>query len=290
MPQRLTALRVPRVSFVDRAAVRDPSNPMEPRRFVMFKSEGSVPPTPTKGAPVLTDAQKAELDPTVREMVEKAEKDAAEALAARETAEKAEKDAKEALTKAQEERDARPAAPEEKLADKLDKSDLPPALVEALEKAEAREAAAEERIKKSDEKAEKAETIAKAERDKRVTSEWVTKAETGELRGLPGAPAESGPLMKSLAEAAPEAWAEFEKSVLSPAVAQIQAGDLLKEAGRGGEGPPPESALRKMQDKATELRKSEPQISRHEAMERVRRDNPELQAQVADEIGSAGAR
>lgn len=291
MPQRLTALRVPRVSFVDRAAVRDPSNPTEPRRFVMFKSEGSVPPTPTKGAPVLTDAQKAELDPTVREMVEKAEQEATDAEAARVTAEKKAEEAEAAVKKAQEERDARPEAPEDKPpADKIDKSDLPPAVRAALEKAEEREAAAEERIAKAEEKAASADKLAKAERDERVTREFVAKAETGDLRGIPGKAAEVGPLMKSLAEAAPETWAEFEKSVLSPAAEQLKASNLLKEAGAGGEGPPPESALRKMQDMAVELRKAEPQITRHEAMERVRKEHPELQGQVAEEIGSSAAR
>jgi hypothetical protein len=39
MPNRLTDLKVPRVSFVSRAAVRDPANPTEPRRFVFTKAD-----------------------------------------------------------------------------------------------------------------------------------------------------------------------------------------------------------------------------------------------------------
>jgi hypothetical protein len=299
MANRLTNLRVPRVSFVARAAVRDPADPSQPRRFVFMKSEGLVPANPMKGAQMdpLTDAQKAELDPTVREALEKAGQDAVDAQAA---ATKAQGERDEAIAKAGKQvnstdgtGDGKPASKAKDGRDgdddgdapgKLNKGELDAAAAAAVKKAEEER---DEAIRKADERATNAENIAKAERDARVTTEWVKKAETGDLRGLPGAPADIGPIMKSLAEAAPEAWSHFEKSVLLPAVAQIRESDLFKEQGRGGEGPPPESAVAKMREKVGELQKADPSLTRSTAMERVRKSDPELQSALASELGSA---
>jgi hypothetical protein len=287
MPNRLHSLNVDFVSLVDRAAVRGAADPTQPQRFLLFKAEGATDP---KGAPVPTDTiDKAALDPAVRDALEKAEKAAADATAEVEKAAKTAADEKAAREKAEAERDARPPVKkEEEKPAPINKDELPPAVRAALEKAEQAEKAAGERIEKAEKDAAEATTLAKAERDARVTREWIVKAETGELRGLPGAPADTGPVMKALAEAAPEQWAEFQKSVLVPAAAQIKAGDVFKEQGRGGEGPPPESALRKMQEKATELRKSDSGLSQAAAMERVRKENPDLQQALAAELGAGG--
>ncbi len=43
MPNHVTDVRVRRISFVDRAATRDPENPTEPRRALLFKSEDATP-------------------------------------------------------------------------------------------------------------------------------------------------------------------------------------------------------------------------------------------------------
>jgi len=39
MSHRLTGIRVNRISFVDKAAVRDPNDPSQPRRFLLTKAE-----------------------------------------------------------------------------------------------------------------------------------------------------------------------------------------------------------------------------------------------------------
>ena len=66
MAQQLTNIRARRISFVDRAAVRDPANPTEPRRFLLFKSEDdggdqSFPGGPAEGRPneISPDEQRA---------------------------------------------------------------------------------------------------------------------------------------------------------------------------------------------------------------------------------------
>jgi hypothetical protein len=258
-----------------------------------MKSEGSVPTIPTKGATVLTDAQKAELDPAVLEIVEKAEKDAKDATEALETANASvatEKAAREAAETELEKAKKPVNSADVDADDPIKKDELPPAVRAALEKAEARETAANERVEKAEKAAEDAGKLAKAEHDARIEREWIAKAESGDLRGLPGAPADIGPVMKRLSEAAPEDWATLEKSVLVPAVAQIRQGELFKEQGKGGEGPPPESALAKMREKVTELRKSDASLTQAQAMEQVRKSDPTLQNAVAEELGSAGAR
>src|SRR5947209_7749183 len=133
---RLTDLDVAFVSLVDRAAVRAPSKPTEPQRFLFLKRDSGA--SPTTGGSMPQTATPEELQA--------------------------------ALTKAQEERDAavaRAAKAERKLAKKsksdggdgesIDKSDLPPAVRAALEKAEKSE-------KDAIAKAEEAERIAKEER------------------------------------------------------------------------------------------------------------------------------
>lgn len=43
MSNRLRDIKVDRVSFVDKAATRDPRDPTQPRRFLLFKSESGAP-------------------------------------------------------------------------------------------------------------------------------------------------------------------------------------------------------------------------------------------------------
>jgi hypothetical protein len=281
----LTNVVVNRVSLVDRAAVRDPANPTQPRTFLLYKRESAP-----KGDPVST-IDKSALSPEVREALEKAEQDAADAQAARDTAEQVAKDERTAREKAEGElAKAKEAETDDDKDDKpVNKADLPPEARAALEKAEADREAMAQRLEKAEKNAKDASDLAKAEHDRRITREYIAKAETGELRGLPGQPAEVGPLMKSLAEAAPEAWAEFEKNVLTPAAAQITQSELFKEQGRSGEGPPPESALAKMNEKVEELRKSDSSLTRTQALEKARTENPELAKQLHDELRSVPA-
>ena len=73
----------------------------------------------------------------------------------------------------------------------LIESELDPRVREALDKAEARAAEADERI-------EKAESIAKAERDQRITKEFVAKAE--QFAHVAGDTSEFGRILKSASE------------------------------------------------------------------------------------------
>src|SRR5215467_15684663 len=61
MANVLRDLIVDRVSFVDRAAVRDPENPTEPQRYLFWKSEaGRSVPAPPKENPPMTAIAEAE--------------------------------------------------------------------------------------------------------------------------------------------------------------------------------------------------------------------------------------
>lgn len=287
MSQRLTNIRARRVSLVDRAAVRDPHNPSQPRRFVLFKAESAA--TANEGDDDVSTINKEDLDPAVRELVEKSEKEAADAKAA---LEKREED----LKKAEEERDAAIAKAgtstgdeedddkDDKKLSKADLEKLPEAVQTVLAKADERAQKAEERIKKAEEKADSASDLAKAETKRREEGEFIAKADTGELRGIPGTPDEIGKALYTLAKAEPEAYAVLEKSVLLPAAAQIRTSDLLKEQGRGGEGPPPESALAKMNEKVTELRKADSSLTRSQALEKARKENPDIERAVSAEM------
>jgi len=69
------------------------------------------------------------------------------------------------------------------------------------------------------------------ERSARRTAEYVAKAEP--FTGLLGDPAEVGPVLAELAEAAPEAYAKLEGS-LTAASQRADLADLFKETGAGG--------------------------------------------------------
>lgn len=273
------------VSFVDRAASRDPSNPAAPQPFLLYKREST--PTPTEGGnmPAAT-LDKSALAPEVREALEKAEQDAATAQAELEKATKGAADEK-AAREAAEAKLAQMKKEQEPEPTPIDKSALPEAARLALEKAEADNAAMAARLTKAEEATAAAAALAKAEQDQRVTAEYIAKAATGDLRGLPSAPAEVGPLLKRLAEASPEAYAELEKDVLAPAAAQLAKSELFKEAGVGGEGPPPESAAAELEKAVTELRKSETSLSKEAAVAKVQRLNPDLAKRLSVEMRGA---
>jgi hypothetical protein len=275
----LTNIHVHRVSLVDRAAVRDATHPTQPQTFLLYKRESAITP---KGVP-MTDIDKSALAPEVREALEKAERERDEATTALTKSEAALTTTTAELEKAKK---TPPAIDDKDDKDEppLNKADLPPAAVAALEKAERDREAMAERLTKAEEATAAAAALAKAEQDRRVQAEYIAKAQTGDLRGLPDAPAAVGPLLKQLAEAAPEAYAALEKAVLVPAAAQIREGLLFKEQGRGGEGPPPESALAKMNAQVAELRKSDSALTATAAKERAMRDNPQLAKEVAAEM------
>lgn len=286
MANQLRDVHVGLVSFVDRAAQRAANDPTQPQRFFLYKAEGA----PEKGSEMSEAAtiNKDELDPTVRAALEKAEKEAADNKAALEKAEADHKAELEAAVAKAAEGDGE-GGDKTPPASTVDKSELSPEVRAIVEKAEADAAATAEKLEKAEKDAKEAHDIAKAERDTRVTGEWIAKAESGELRGLPGAAADIGPVLKSLQEAEPEAFAKFEKDVLVPAAAQLRESNLLKEAGSGGEGPPPESALAKFNEAVSELRKADTSLSNSAAKERVRKEQPDLMRALHKELGAGSA-
>jgi hypothetical protein len=271
----LQDLTVDWVSLVDRAAVRDPQNKSEPRRFLLWKREGTTTPTADKGGDHMTTTEDE-----LRAAVDKAEQDAKEA---REAQEKAEKERDDALAKA--------AEAEEKDGDdekdggaeaEVNKADLPPAVRAALEKAEERE---KEATRKADEamlKAEAADKIAKEERDTRVTQEFITKAEG--FKALPVKPASFGPVLKRASEKLDKADFDALDELLKAADEQIAKGDLFKEMGAGvGGSVLPSDSLGELQRKAEELRKNDSGLSKADAEIRVMKEDPELQARYLAE-------
>jgi hypothetical protein len=261
MPNRLTDLNVEYVSLVDRAAVRNADNPTEPQRFLVWKAERGDP-DPTGGT--MTEAEIAALA--------KAEKDASDAQAALAKAEteKAELATRvEALEKA--------AKPEDKPAP-LNKADLPEPVRLALEKAEADTAAANARIEKAEKQAEEDRALAKAERDTRLTREFVAKAQT--FTSLSVDAEKFGPILKSASEKLTKEEVEELDRVLKAADAQLATSNLLKSAGVGGDAQPRDGE-QDLTQKAEELRKSDPSLTKFQAMQRAMRENPEAQARYA---------
>ena len=247
---RLTNLDVAFVSLVDRAAVRDPTNLTEPQRFLLFKRESGAP--PTTGGPMPETATLDEL----RAALTKAENSLAEVT---KRAEKAERKLRKAMKNGKITDDDGGGD-----ADDLEKADLPPAVRERIEKAEKR--------------AEAAERIAKAEEDMRVTREFVAKAEA-DYDELTFDASEFGPVLKRASEALKADDFETLDQVLKAANEQARQSALFKSVGRDGE--PAESgsdADRTLAAKAEEIRKSEPGVSRTEAMRRAMRENPDLAA------------
>lgn len=272
MPNRLTNIRVRQVDFVDRAATRDPQNPHQPRRFLLWKSEES------KGNSMAT-ATVEEL----QEKLEKAEKDRDEAVAA-----SAKKD--EELSKAQEElskrrigsKGAKPADgngpddEDEEDEDELSKADLPEPVRAALAKAEGQ-------VEELRKRAESAEEIAKAERHAREEREWIAKAE----KDLPelGDPETVGKRLHKMQEVlTKEEFDEFqrEQSALNE---QLSTSDLFKQAGRGG--PPPKSeGLPDILKKADELAASNPSLDPAEAFRRAAKDPEMVKAYARERTGA----
>jgi len=161
---------------------------------------------------------------------------------------------------------ARLPVPEEKPEDVL--KGLTPAARALVEKAQADAAAATKA-------AEEAGKVAKAEREQRVTKEFIAKAQT--LAALPGMNADDfGVVLKGIAEKAPEAWAKLEP-LLKSAHEAIRTGALFVEKGAGGEGSG--AAAAQVDAKAKELvAKSATGLTLVQARVKVWESEPELYA------------
>lgn len=264
----LKDLTVDWVSLVDRAAVRDPIHQSEPQRFLVWKRDDHTP------GGSMTPEEKAALDKAQADL-KKAQDDL---TATKATLEKAQSDntAMEARLKALE--DANGVKKEEE----IDKSDLPPAVRAAFEKSEADRAALAERVEKAEKGAAESDRLVKAERDERLTAEFIAKAET--LKALPVKPAEFGPVLKAASEKLTKDEYQALEKALTAADEQIQKGDLFKEQGRAHEGERADSAYAEATQKAEELRKSDSKLTKTAALDQAFRDNPDLQARYLAEI------
>jgi hypothetical protein len=277
----LTDIVVDYVSFVDRAAVRDPHNKSEPQRFLIYKrdnpsQEDSM--TPEEKAAL----EKAQADAQAAE--QKLAKTEADLTAANDKLAKQDEQI-EALTKSVE--DIKKAAGiTDPAPTKIDKSALDPAVREALEKAEEREAALAARLEKAEKAQAEADELAKAERGERLTREFVAKAEG--FKSLSQKPAEFGPVLKSASEKlSKEEFAEIER-VLTAADNALETAGIFAEQGRSGDGPDDgDTAIAKATKAAAEIRKNDSSITPAGALQQAFKADPDLAARYQDEVRAA---
>lgn len=133
-------------------------------------------------------------------------------------------------------------------------------------------------LEKAEKDAEEAATIAKAERDKRLEREYLAKAE--EMPHIGEERAAFGALLRRMADAlSPEDVAEVEK-VLKAADAQIEAGAMFSELGRGGG----EVVISKSVEAAANvIRAADPSLTQEQAIAKAYETNPALLAEAMNE-------
>ena len=278
---QLQDISVDWVSLVDRAAVRDPQHKSEPRRFLLSKREGVAAPENT-----IRKEDNMSDEKTPEEMQAALDKAEADAKAAEET-HKAELEKRDAdLKKSDEEHAAAlakaaaaPKKPPVKAGDDGDSDDEP----ELSKAAQERLKKAEDEVAELRKSAENSEKIAKEERDRRVTSEFITKAEG--LGSLSIEPAKFGPVLKRIAEKVEKDDFDALEQLLTASNEQVAKGDLFKEygAGVGGEAVPA-GAYAEVQQKAEQLRKSDSKLTKGESEARVMREHPDLQSRYLAEM------
>lgn len=270
MPQ-LRELDISQISFVDRAAVRDPQNQKEPQRFLLWKSESGTTdqedPMPDEKT---ADALFGEIEKSEIPVADQV-KGALSLLAKN----------KGTLTDADKETIAKLSKGEEGAeSTEINKEDLPAPVRAALEKAEATAADALKR-------AESAETIAKAESLKVRKSEFIAKAESlpfvhgGETKEQYGER-----LMKMADALDDESWAAFEKSEIAKNE-QLRKSALFQEIGSGAGGVGGD-VLAKAEGLAVELTKSETGMTKEQALAQVWEEHPEMYAEYTASRPKAG--
>ncbi len=140
------------------------------------------------------------------------------------------------------------------------------------------------RVEAAEKRAAEAEEVAKRERDRRVTREFVEKARG--YRGLPVEPDEFGPLLKAVSEKAPEEYEKLEE-VLRAADEAIASGRLFDEVGRSGPSRGGD-AYAKLEAAAAELRKADPELTKEQAIVKAAEQHPELAEAYRKELRAAG--
>lgn len=129
-------------------------------------------------------------------------------------------------------------------------------------------------------KAQQLEATLKAERDERLTKEFVAKAAA--LKNLPMDANEMGPVFKRLSEAAPKDWPKIE-SLLKAANEQLAKSALFREVGTAG-GAASGSAWGRVVQMADQMvRKAENGLTREQAIAKVLEQHPDLYAEYLEE-------
>lgn len=128
-------------------------------------------------------------------------------------------------------------------------------------------------------RAEQAEAIAKAERDARVTAEFISKAEA--LSELSVNPTEFGPVLKAAAETLdPEQYAEIER-VLKAANEAVASAGMWNEFGKTTVTPSTTEA--KIDTLAKSLQAQDPALSYEAAYTKALEQNPGLYTEALNE-------
>lgn len=136
-------------------------------------------------------------------------------------------------------------------------------------------------------RAEQAETIAKAEQERREQVEFAKRAET-ELSAYSGTSEEKGKLLRALHNGVSKCLSKEEVEGLQKL---LEAGNTalssqMKPIGKDGNGKQAGTAYAKMDAKATEIQKnSEGKLTYHQAFAKVMETNPELYQEYEKEQG-----
>ncbi|PWK07505.1 hypothetical protein [Tumebacillus permanentifrigoris] len=154
----------------------------------------------------------------------------------------------------------------------IDKSALSPELREHLETIEKQAADAKKQAEEFAKQAQEANDIAKAERDARLTETFINKA--AGYRALPVKAEDFGPVLKALAEKAPDEYKILDELLKSVDAAMADS-DLFKEIGKGAGGGS-NDVMKRVELAAEELRKSEPTLTKEQAFSKALQNNPEL--------------
>lgn len=305
MKSLLKNLNVEWVSLVDRAAVRDPVNQSEPRRFLLYKREGTPSSdhggnmkdkidallkdenVPSEIKDVLKDESISEAAKTlVVKQAEDIAKSATELKDANARAEKAEEDlAKAKKGDGEEGEDVDASKAEEEALRKAAEKD--PALAAFLKKQEERTAKAEEEAAEARKSADAAGDIAKGEREIRREAEFVRKAE--DLPGIPAKATDFGKVLKAASEKLTKDEYDGLMEVLKAADKLGRESLLFKEMGTAQVAESRDDAYADLQAKAEDLRKADSSLSAEQALSKAMEQNPDLQRRYAAQVGVHGA-
>ncbi len=178
-------------------------------------------------------------------------------------------DLTEKVTKAEQEvQKAQKEAQDAKDISKIDQTDPKAVFEAALAKADPMVAAV---MKRQQEQLDEAERVAKAERDARLTAQYVSKAEA--LPMISEDKAGLATLLRTMADKLTPEEVEKVETILKAANEQIAKGDLFSEFGKGGA----ETTIAKsVEAQAAELRKNNPKLTKEQAIAQVYEDNPDL--------------